>query len=145
MIHWALLLHFYQPPTQIPSVLRRICDESYRPLLRVLRDHPRARVTVNVCGCLAEMLHDHGHADVIEGLRALAERGQVELTGTAKFHPILPLIPPTEARHQIVQNRKTNKFFFGPGPADRGSSRRSWRAVRTRLPSSRRPGIAGCC
>jgi hypothetical protein len=45
MIYWAQLLHFYQPPTQVPSVLRRICDESYRPLLKVFQEYPNARST----------------------------------------------------------------------------------------------------
>jgi alpha-amylase/alpha-mannosidase (GH57 family) len=113
MIYWAQLLHFYQPPTQLPSVLEKICDESYRPLLEVFHQYPNARVTVNINGTLTEMLKDCGHRDIIQGLKELAESGQIEFTGTGKYHPILPLIPPDEAKRQIELNQKTNSFFFG--------------------------------
>ena len=115
MIYWAQLLHFYQPPTQFPPVLNKICQESYRPLIDVFREYPNARATVNINGVLTEMLSDCGHTDIIDGLRELAEKGQIEITGTGKYHPILPLIPQEEARRQIELNQKTNTFFFGNG------------------------------
>jgi alpha-amylase/alpha-mannosidase (GH57 family) len=114
MIYWAQLLHFYQPPTQLHSVLEKVCEESYRPLIEMFRGHPNARASVNINGVLTEMLHDHGMQDVIDGLRELAEAGQIELVDSAKYHPILPLLPTAEAQRQIAQNRRTNSFFFGP-------------------------------
>ena len=113
MIYWAQLFHFYQPPTQLPSVLEKICNESYRPLLEVFREYPNARATVNINGVLTEMLKDCGHIDVIQGLKELAEKGQIEISGTGKYHPILPLIPAEEVKRQIELNWKTNGFFFG--------------------------------
>jgi alpha-amylase/alpha-mannosidase (GH57 family) len=120
MIYWAQLLHFYQPPTQVPSMLKRICDESYRPLLRVFEEYPNARVTINFNGVLTDMLMDCGHKDVIEGLRSLAEMGQIEFTGTGKYHPILPLIPKEEVKRQIDLNAQTNRHFFGRSYAPQG-------------------------
>lgn len=113
MIYWAQLLHFYQPPTQVPSVLGKICNESYRPLFHVLEEYPDARLTVNFNGVLTDMLMDCGHKDIIEGFRSLAEMGQIEFTGTAKYHPILPLIPKDEVKRQIDLNVQTNRHFFG--------------------------------
>jgi alpha-amylase/alpha-mannosidase (GH57 family) len=120
MIYWAQLLHFYQPPTQVPSVLKKICDESYRPLLEVFKEYPNARATINFNGVLTDMLIDCGHRDVIEGLRSLAERGQLEFTGTGKYHPILPLIPKEEVKRQIDLNTQTNRRSFGNAYAPRG-------------------------
>jgi len=113
MIYWAQLLHFYQPPTQVPSVLKKICDESYRPLLKVFEEYPNARATINFNGVLTDMLIDCGHRDVIEGLRSLAESGQLEFTGTGKYHPILPLIPKEEVKRQIDLNTQANRRSFG--------------------------------
>jgi alpha-amylase/alpha-mannosidase (GH57 family) len=113
MIYWAQLFHFYQPPTQLPSVLNKICQESYRPLIEVFRQHPSAKATFNINGVLTEMLSDHGQNDIIEGLKELAEKGQIEFTGSAKYHPILPLIPPEESRRQIEINKTANAFYFG--------------------------------
>ena len=120
MIYWAQLLHFYQPPTQVPSVLKRICDESYRPLLHVFEEYPNARVTINFNGVLTDMLIDCGHKDVIDGLRSLAENGQLEFTGTGKYHPILPLIPREEVKRQIDLNTQTNRRSFGKAYAPQG-------------------------
>lgn len=120
MIYWAQLLHFYQPPTQVPSMLKRISDESYRPLLRVFEEHPNARVTVNFNGVLTDMLIDCGHKDIVDGFKRLAERGQIEFTGTGKYHPILPLIPKDEVVRQIRLNAQTNRHYFGEAYAPKG-------------------------
>jgi len=112
MIYWAPLLHFYQPPTQSHDVLAKICKESYRPLVKVFKEHPSSKVTVNMCGVLTEMLANHGHGDILTGLSELGERGQVEFVESAKFHAILPLIPKQEAKRQIELNNLTNLYFF---------------------------------
>jgi len=120
MIDWALLLHFYQPPTQIHSVLNRICDESYRPLIDVLRSNPNARVTINMNACLTELLADHGKDDIITGLAELAENGQIEFTNSGKYHPVLPLIPHDEMMKQIIDNNRVNEKLFGKSYRPRG-------------------------
>ncbi len=113
MIYWAPLFHFYQPPTQSLSVLHRVVRESYRPLLKVLHQFPFARATVNINGVLTEMLGEGGFSDVLSGFRQLARKGQVEFTGSAKYHPILPLIPRQEALRQIRRNATANRHYFG--------------------------------
>lgn len=113
MIYWAPLLHFYQPPTQIYSVLKKVCTESYLPLIEVFKEHPYAKATVNIQGVLTEMLWETGFSEVIGGLKSLAERGQIEFTGSGKYHPILPLIPQNEMNRQIRRNYLTNRYFFG--------------------------------
>lgn len=112
MIYWAPFLHFYQPPTQFHAVLKKICKESYRPLVKLFKTHPAARVTVNICGSLTELFMDHGGEDIVRGLGELAQRGQLEFVGSSKYHAILPLIPEEEMRRQIELNRRTNSFFF---------------------------------
>lgn len=120
MIYWAPLLHFYQPPLQLYSVLEKVIKESYRPLIEVMRQHPNARVTVNINGVLTEMLWETGHADVIEGLKELATKKQIEFTGSGKYHPILPLIPREEKIRQVRRNQLTNRYFFGDSYAPKG-------------------------
>jgi hypothetical protein len=119
-IYWATLLHFYQPPIQIPEILRKVVEESYRPLIEVLGQYPHAKVTVNINGVLTEMLYESGYQDVIDGLRDLALGGQVEFVGSAKYHAILPLIDADEQRRQIRRNHLTNKHFLGDAYQPRG-------------------------
>jgi predicted glycosyl hydrolase (DUF1957 family) len=120
MIYWAPLLHFYQPPTQVHWVLKKVCNESYRPLVNLFRELSHAQVTVNINAVLTEMLADHGMSDVIDGLRAISEDGRLEFTGSAKYHPILPLIPQDEVLRQITHNYQSNKQFFGNSYAPKG-------------------------
>ncbi len=120
MTYWAQLLHFYQPPTQTHEIVRKVADESYRPLLAVLKEHPEARIAVNINAVLTESLDQHGLGDIVAGLRELAERGQVEFVGSGKYHPILPLIPQGERVRSIADNARTNRLAFGEAWRPRG-------------------------
>lgn len=120
MIYFAFLFHIYQPPVQIPPVVKQIVNESYRPILDALRENPGAKITLNINGTLTEQLNDFGYTDLIEGITTLASRGQIEFTGSGKFHPLLPLIPAPEIERQIKLNNETNRNFFGDVYKPRG-------------------------
>ncbi len=113
VIYFAFLFHIYQPPVQIPPVIKQIVNESYRPIIDALRNHPEAKITLNINGTLTEQLNDFGYIDIIEGLTTLGSRGQIEFTSSGKFHPLLPLIPEPEIKRQIELNNITNQHFFG--------------------------------
>jgi predicted glycosyl hydrolase (DUF1957 family) len=113
VIYFAFLFHVYQPPVQIPPVIKQIVNESYRPIIDALRNHPEAKITLNINGTLTEQLNDFGYIDIIEGLTTLGSRGQIEFTSSGKFHPLLPLIPEPEIKRQIELNNITNQHFFG--------------------------------
>ncbi|MHA1733972.1 MAG: hypothetical protein ACTSU5_18685 [Promethearchaeota archaeon] len=120
VIHFAFLFHIYQPPTQISPVIKQVVEESYRPIIQALRDNPGAKISLNINGTLTEQLSDYHYDDVIDGFAALASRGQVEFTGSAKFHPLLPLIPEPEVTRQIKLNDETNRRYFGSVYKPRG-------------------------
>jgi alpha-amylase/alpha-mannosidase (GH57 family) len=120
MTAWAQMLHFYQPPTQTHEVLCRVAEESYRPLLRVLKEHKQARIAINMNAVLTEMLADHGLGDVVDSLRELGERGQVEFLGSGRYHPILPLIPGAERQRAIADNARVNRRLIGKSWSARG-------------------------
>ncbi|MFX1452238.1 MAG: hypothetical protein ACFFCM_15480, partial [Promethearchaeota archaeon] len=113
VVYFGFLFHIYQPPVQIPAVVKQIVNESYRPIIEALRDHPEAKITLNINATLTEQLHDFQHDDLIGAITTLASRGQIEFTGSGKFHPLLPLIPEPEILRQIELNNETNRHFFG--------------------------------
>jgi len=113
VVNFAFLFHIYQPPVQIPVVIKQIVNESYKPIIDALREHPNAKITLNINGTLTEQLNDFGYNNLIEAIATLASRGQIEFTGSGKFHPLLPLIPEPEIKRQIQLNNETNKHFFG--------------------------------
>ena len=112
-MYWSNFLHIYQPPTQTEEIVRKVTDEGYRTLVRVLGEAPESKITLNVNAILTEQLARYGLDDVIRGLRELAERGQIEFTGSAMYHPILPLIPEDEVIRQIKLNNEVNQRYFG--------------------------------
>lgn len=120
MIYWAPLFHFYQPPTQTPSILMKVSNESYRPILDVFDEFPHAKATFNINGVLSEMLGLYGYTDILNRMSKLAERGQIEFTGSGKYHPILPLIPKAEVERQIRLNYITNRQYLGDSYMPRG-------------------------
>lgn len=110
---WANFLHFYQPPHQDPQILRKIAVQSYQPLLKAVLRHSQVKLNLNINGCLLDLLEKEGYLDVIDSLKELLQKGQLELTGSAKYHAFLPLLPKNEVRRQIEQNELTLRKFFG--------------------------------
>jgi len=111
--YWAPLLHIYQPPTQDIEVLRTIDTECYKPLFSMMDEHENAKFCLNINGILIDLLHDFGLGDTVEQLKNLVAECKLEILGTGKFHPILPLIPKKEALHQIRINEELNIKVFG--------------------------------
>jgi alpha-amylase/alpha-mannosidase (GH57 family) len=103
----------YQPPTQDLNILKKIDRECYKPLFNVLEYHDNAKICLNINGVLIDLLREFNLLDTIDFLKKLVSEGKIEIVGTAKFHPILPLIPETEVHHQIRLNEETNRNEFG--------------------------------
>ncbi len=112
-MYWTNFLHIYQPPTQTEEIVRKVTEECYRKLVSVLENRPNGKITLNISAVLTQQLARYGYRDVIDGLSGLAEKGQIEFTASAMYHPILPLIPEDEAVRQIKLNTEINKYYFG--------------------------------
>ncbi|MDP3962412.1 MAG: UvrB/UvrC motif-containing protein [bacterium] len=110
---WANFLHIYQPPTQKPVWVRRVADESYRKLFAGLKNIPKARITLNINSVLCELLEQNGASDVLDDIRLLVDKGNIELTGSAKYHAFLPLLPESEIERQIKLNEEGLTKYFG--------------------------------
>lgn len=112
-MQWANLLHIYQPPNQKKEVLTKVVDESYAKILDILEGRPKIKINLNICASLTEQLIESGFRRIIERIKKLAERKQIELVGSAKYHPILPLLPKKEVIRQIKLNENLNQKYFG--------------------------------
>lgn len=117
---WVNIFHAYQPPGWSTEILTKVAAESYRPFFEWLAAHPRIRLTVNVAGSLTEQLEANGAHDIVKNIAGLAARGQIELMGSAMYHPILPLMSESTARRQILQNSLRNHDLLGDAYAPRG-------------------------
>jgi len=110
---WAIYLHLYQPPDQTPEVIKNVVEQSYGPIVSILKTHPRGKINLNINGNLLEQLDQLGYSELIKDIRDLASQGRIELIGSAKFHAFLPLLPAEERKRQIIQGIMTADRFFG--------------------------------
>lgn len=108
----ALFLHLYQPSTQFPAILHKVVRESYEPIIQILEANPASLINLNVSGALIEQLA-RGHTDLLYRLSRLVGRRQVELTGSACYHPLLPYLPADEANRQVRLNEQAVKKNLG--------------------------------
>lgn len=110
---WSPVLHIYQPPTQFPKILRKVAEESYAPLVSLLERNPKAKLTLNINASLAEQLSDCGFDDLLHRLVRLTQRRQIELLGSAAYHPLLTRLPSSEVNRQICLNEEINRQVLG--------------------------------
>lgn len=109
----AFLLHLYQPPTQTETAFRAIAHECYTPLIKLLKSHTDFNVTLNVPLSLLEQLSAYGYTEIITSIKELVESHQVELTGSAAYHPLLTKTLFDFPARQIVLNEYALGYYFG--------------------------------
>jgi len=112
-MYWANFFHIYQPPNWPKKIIKKVANESYRPLLNILKRNKKLKITLNISGSLTGQLAEYKLNDIIDDIKKLAANKQIEFTGTAIYHPILPLISTKEIIRQIKLNAIINKKYFG--------------------------------
>ncbi|MDA2935743.1 polysaccharide deacetylase family protein [Patescibacteria group bacterium AH-259-L05] len=111
-MYWANLLHIYQPYFQTKKIIHKVVTESYDKILSILEARPNAKITLNICASLTEKLVEYGYIHILERIKKLAENGQIEFVGSAKYHPILPFLSKSEIIRQIKLNENINQKYF---------------------------------
>lgn len=101
-------------------IIKEATEKSYLRLVRALEEHPEIKFTININGSLIIRWEDLGYQDLIKRIGKLIKRSQIDLTGTACYHPVLPLIPLEEVRSQIIENEEILKKHFGSDFKPRG-------------------------
>jgi alpha-amylase/alpha-mannosidase (GH57 family) len=110
---WINFLHCYQPANADAHGIKEATEKSYRYLLGVLAKHPDIKFTVNITGCLFLRWEQLNYFDVINDFKKFIKNGQIEIVGSAAYHPILPLIPEAEMIRQVKENEEILKKFLG--------------------------------
>ncbi len=114
-IIWVNFLHMYQPPWQDQGVIEQVAIESYDYLTTLMEKHKSFNLTLNITGSLIEQLEEI-RPDILKRLQKLVKQGRIELTGSAKYHPILALLPTSEIKRQIELNQKSLFKYFKKKP-----------------------------
>lgn len=117
---WINLFHLYQPVHSDAHYIKEATDISYNRIIAALENNPDFKCTMNVNGCLFLRWEELGYQALIKRLGVLVKRKQVELTGNAAYHPVIPLIPEEETERQIKETEGILQKHFGAGFKPRG-------------------------
>ncbi len=110
-IKWINFLHIYQPPWQDEGTIKQVSSESYEYLIWLFKKYPKFKCTLNITGSLVDQLEKF-RPDLLIELKKLVNKNQIELTGSAKYHAFLPMLPKKEIIRQIKLNQDTLKKYF---------------------------------
>ncbi len=110
---WINFLHFYQPVNTDAHLIKEATQMSYKRVIRALEENPTIKFTININGSLFLRWEELGYQDLIKRIKVLLNQQQIELTGTACYHPLAPLIPTEELIEQIKENEQILKKHFG--------------------------------
>jgi hypothetical protein len=136
---FVLLIHAHQPVGNFDDVIERAYAQSYLPFVQVLARHPSIRMGLHYTGSLLEWI-ERAHPEYFDLLRALVQRGQVELAGGGFYEPILVAIPPEDRHEQITRLADYIEKHFGVRPRGAWLAERVWEP---QLPSSLAPSGVG--
>lgn len=121
----ALVLHNHQPVGNFGWVIEDVLEHAYAPMLAALERHPRIRVGLHYSGPLLAWLADRRPA-FLPRVRALVERGQVEVLGGGLAEPILPAIPAHDRVGQLAALADLVESTVGVRPRGAWLAERVW-------------------
>jgi Domain of unknown function (DUF1926)/Glycosyl hydrolase family 57/Domain of unknown function (DUF1925) len=128
----VLLIHAHQPVGNFDSVLEDAYAYCYLPFVQVLEKHPSIRLGLHYTGPLLEWM-DRTHPEYFDLVRALVQRGQVEVAGGGFYEPILVTIPTQDRYDQLTKLADFVEKHFGKRPRGAWLAERVWEP---QLPSS---------
>ncbi|MBD3348193.1 MAG: DUF1926 domain-containing protein [Candidatus Eisenbacteria bacterium] len=124
-ISLVLCIHNHQPVGNLPDVFRHAYEHAYLPFLEAVEEFPEIRFVFHNTGPLLEWYEENA-PEYIERLRALVERGQVEILSGAFYEPILPVIPRRDTAGQIAMMTRYVEEVFGTRPRGMWLAERVW-------------------
>src|SRR5512136_3111373 len=111
-IHLALALQNHQPVGNFDWVFENATALAYEPMIAALEQHPGVRLALHYSGPLRDWLFEH-RAELIDRIRALVNRGQVELLTGGYYEPVLIALPDADKIGQLDKMTEAIKKDFG--------------------------------
>ena len=99
-INFVFGIHNHQPVGNFDFVIKDACERAYRPFLEVLDAHPSLKIAMHFTGVLLDWIIDN-QPDIIDTIKKLVDRGQLEIMSGAYYEPILNTIPERDRHGQI--------------------------------------------
>ncbi|HEX9442352.1 MAG TPA: alpha-amylase/4-alpha-glucanotransferase domain-containing protein [Roseiflexaceae bacterium] len=124
-INLALAIHNHQPVGNFDHVFEQAYREAYLPFIELLERHPGVRMAFHYTGPVFDWLHAH-RPELLERVRAMVRRGQIEIVGGAYYEAILVAIPDVDKHAQLRKLSDRVAEYFGPRPTGMWLAERVW-------------------
>ncbi len=124
-ISLTLVLHNHQPVGNFGFVFEDNYRAAYEPMLAALERHPGVRLGLHYTGPLLDWFKAH-RPEALERLRALVERGQVEVLGGGYYEPVLASLPETDRVGQLTRMADEVETLVGRRPVGAWLAERVW-------------------
>lgn len=118
-------IHNHQPVGNFGWVIEDAYQKSYLPFLQLLERFPRIRIALHFTGILYDWIEQF-HPECFDLIRAMNDRGQLELLTGGFYEPILPVIPDRDKVGQILQQSDFVEREFGARPTGMWLAERVW-------------------
>ncbi len=124
-IKFAFGIHNHQPIGNFQHVFEKAFERCYSPFLELLEKYPFFKLSLHYCGILFDWLFDN-HPELVEKLKVLVRKGQVELLTGGYYEPIFPVIPDEDKIGQIEKLSSFIKQNFDFAPSGMWVAERVW-------------------
>ena len=121
----SLAIHNHQPVGNFGWVFGQVHDLAYQPMLEALERHPGVRLALHYSGPLLGWFQAERPA-FIDRLRALVDRGQVEIMGGGHYEPVLASLPERDRIGQLRRMSDVLEGLFGRRPVGAWIAERVW-------------------
>lgn len=121
----ALTLHNHQPVGNFGWVIEDTYRTAYQPMVDALEGHPSVRMALHYTGPLLEWFASE-KPEFLDRIRAMRERGQVEILGGGHFEPVLASIPERDRISQLRRMADEVERLFGHRPRTAWLAERVW-------------------
>jgi len=124
-IYLSLAIHNHQPVGNFDFVFAEAYRVAYEPMVAALENHPGVRLALHYTGPLRDWLVGH-QPQLLDRVRALVQRGQVEIMTGGYYEPILSVLPDRDKRGQIRKLTRAVEEDFGYAATGLWLAERVW-------------------
>lgn len=124
-IFLSLVFHNHQAVGNFDFVNEQSYRVAYQPMVSLLERYPNIHVGLHFSGSLLEWLVSH-HPDLLERVKALVARNQVEILTGGYYEPVLATLPDADKVGQIQKLTQVIREWFDTEPAGLWLAERVW-------------------
>ncbi len=123
--NFIFCLHNHQPVGNFDHIFQWAYEDCYNKTIEILKEYPEFRFAVHHSGPLLEWIKVR-HPEYLRNLKAMFEKGQIEIIGGGFYEPIFSIISELDVRGQIELMQNFCHDEFGKVPKGFWTAERVW-------------------